>query len=198
MPKKTKVKAQENKESPQRDDSDCDVTSTTTMGDITSLLEEHRASIAAECKSTFEPLASALESIKSTISDHGKHISPLETNVNTTDKRLHQVEATRTTLQKDNEALRSKLVDLDATGRRRNILLLSVPEKYGRTHPTEFFFQLLVDVFGAEVLSSPPELDHAHRSLAAPPGQGERLGPVIMCFHRFPNQILGDLQGSQA
>ncbi|KAJ8278544.1 hypothetical protein GJAV_G00088750 [Gymnothorax javanicus] len=40
-----------------------------------------------------------------------------------------------------------------------------------------------MEIFGDQVLSTPPELDQAHRSLAAKPRQGDRPRPVIVCFH---------------
>ncbi|XP_051977126.1 uncharacterized protein KIAA0930 homolog isoform X1 [Xyrauchen texanus] len=45
---------------------------------------------------------------------------------------------------------------------------------------TDFFFETMKDV-----LSAPPEIDRAHRSLAPKPRQGDRPRPFIVKFHRF-------------
>ncbi|KAG7259613.1 hypothetical protein CRUP_013395 [Coryphaenoides rupestris] len=41
------------------------------------------------------------------------------------------------------------------------------------------------DVLGTEMLTSPPELDRAHRSLAPKPAPRGKSRPVILRFHRF-------------
>jgi len=47
-----------------------------------------------------------------------------------------------------------------------------------------------MEIFGNQVLQTPPELDRAHRSLAAKPRQGDRPRPVIVCLHRHQTKEL--------
>lgn len=58
-------------------------------------------------------------------------------------------------------------MDLEACSRRNNIRIIGLPESIEGTHPIEFFTGLLVEVLGDQVLTSTPELDRAHRALAA-------------------------------
>ncbi|KAJ4941916.1 hypothetical protein JOQ06_011788 [Pogonophryne albipinna] len=87
------------------------------------------------------------------------------------------------------EALTTTLDGLNSTvaghGERIGSLEDNSNEVDRRPRPTAFFSQLLVDVFGKEVLSSPPELDRAHRSLAPKPAAGDKPRPVIVRLHRF-------------
>lgn len=57
---------------------------------------------------------------------------------------------------------------------RQNVRIVGLPESVEGARPTAFFSQLLVEVFGDQVLPSPPELDRAHRTLAPKPGPHER------------------------
>lgn len=61
--------------------------------------------------------------------------------------------------------------------------LIGVPVK--GTQPTIFFSNLLVDILGKDVLSSPPELDRAHRELRPKPAGGDKPRAMIICFHKF-------------
>lgn len=45
-----------------------------------------------------------------------------------------------------------------------------------------------MDVLGKDVLSSPPELDRAHR--APKPAEGQKPRAVIICFHKFQTKDL--------
>lgn len=42
-----------------------------------------------------------------------------------------------------------------------------------------------MDILGKDVLTSPPELDRAHRALRPKPTEGDKPGAVIICFHKF-------------
>ena len=156
-----------------------------TLAELSSLLDEHRKTISADFKSSFEALTKTLDGLHSSITNHGEWISSLEDNSNEVEDRLQQIENACSTLQQDNALLKSKLADLEGRSRRQNIRIIGLPESLEGSRPTAFFSQLLVDVFGAEVLSSPPELDHAHRSLAPKPTTGDKPRPVIIRLHRF-------------
>lgn len=166
-------------------DKDASSSASINMSELSSLLEEHRKTLAADFKSSFEAMTNTLEGLHSTVTDHGQRISSLEENSNEVDLRLQQLETACSTLQHDNESLKAKLADLEGRSRRQNIRIIGLPESLEGPRPTAFFSQLLVDVFGMEVLSSPPELDRAHRSLVPKPAAGEKPRPVIIRLHRF-------------
>lgn len=156
-----------------------------TMAEISSLLDEHRKSLAADFKSSFETLSNTLDNLNLTVSGHGQRIGALEDNSNEVDHRLIELEKACTTLQRDNESLTAKLADLEGRSRRQNIRIVGLPESIEGSRPTAFFSHLLVDVLGTEILPSPPELDRAHRSLAPKPAPGAKPRPVIIRLHRF-------------
>ncbi|KAI4803380.1 hypothetical protein KUCAC02_006929 [Chaenocephalus aceratus] len=154
-----------------------------TRAELSSLLAEHRKAISADFKSSFEALTTTLDGLNSTVAGHGERIGSLEDNSNEVDRRLQHLENACSTLQQDNVLLKTKLADLEGRSRRQHIRIIGLPESLEGPRPTAFFSQLLVDVFGKEVLSSPPELDRAHRSLAPKPAAGDKPRPVRL--HRF-------------
>lgn len=156
-----------------------------TLAEISALHDGLRASIAADFKTSFEGLASKLENIQSMVADHDLRIGNIESGATEFSQQLDQIEATCSRLQKDNEWLKAKVSDLESRSRRQNIRIVGLPESIEGPRPTVFFSQLLVDVLGTQVLSSPPELDRAHRSLAPKPVTGQRPRPVILRFHRY-------------
>ncbi|KAF3848746.1 hypothetical protein F7725_015243 [Dissostichus mawsoni] len=156
-----------------------------TLAELSSLLAEQRKAISADFKSSFEALTTTLDGLNSTVAGHGERIGSLEDNSNEVDRRLQHLENACSTLQQDNVLLKTKLADLERRSRRQNIRIIGLPESLEGPRPTAFFSQLLVDVFGKEVLSSPPELDRAHRSLAPKPAAGDKPRPVIVRLHRF-------------
>ncbi|KAJ4939396.1 hypothetical protein JOQ06_028845, partial [Pogonophryne albipinna] len=135
--------------------------------------------------SSFEALTTTLNGLNSTVAGHGERIGSLEDNSNEVDRRLQHLENACSTLQQDNVLLKTKLADLEGRSRRQNIRIIGLPESLEGPRPTAFFSQLLVDVFGKEVLSSPPELDRAHRSLAPKPAAGDKPRPVTVRLHHF-------------
>lgn len=66
-----------------------------------------------------------------------------------------------------------------------DVRLIGVPEAVEGIRPTSFFFSLLVDIVGKDVLPSPPELDRAYRALRPTPAEGDKSRAVIICFHKF-------------
>lgn len=56
--------------------------------------------------------------------------------------------------------------------------------------PTDFFVAALCEIFGGNILPSPPEIDRAHRTLAPKLKPGNRPRPVILRFHRFQTKEL--------
>lgn len=152
---------------------------------LSALLEQHRAALTADFKSSFANLDTKLDQIQATVSGQGQRITDLESNAEEVNQRLELLEAMCTSLQGDNVQLKAKLSDLEGRSRRQNIRIVGLPESVEGNRPTAFFSQLLFDLFGEKTLSSIPELDRAHRSLAPKPGPKDRPRPVIIRFHRF-------------
>ncbi len=156
-----------------------------TLAEINALHEELRASLAADFKASFECLDTKLDNIHSTVAAHDQRIGSLESGLTEVDLRLENLEAAFSGLRKDNEGLRAKVSDLEGRSGRQNVRIIGLPESIEGPHPTTFFSQLLVEVFGHQNLPSPPELDRAHRIAAPKPASGQRPRPVILRFHRY-------------
>lgn len=152
---------------------------------VSDLLEKFRESLAADFKSSFAILDNKLDTIQLTVSGHGQRIRDLESNANDVSQRLELLEAASSELREENRLLKLKLSDLEGRSRRQNIRVVGLPESVEDPQPTAFFSQLLVEVFGDRVLSSPPELDRAHRIPMPKPGPDGRPRPIIIRFHRF-------------
>uniref|UniRef100_A0A8C7XBI8 Transposase element L1Md-A101/L1Md-A102/L1Md-A2 n=1 Tax=Oryzias sinensis TaxID=183150 RepID=A0A8C7XBI8_9TELE len=155
------------------------------LEDITALLERHKEALSTEFKSSFETFATKLANIEASIVVHGDRITSLEDNAGAVEQRLTDVEKQCSALKKDNDPLRSKVADLEGRSRRSNIRLVGLPENMEGPRPSVFFSQLLSDVFGPDILPTPPEIDRAHRVPGAKPLRGAKPRPVILCLHRF-------------
>ncbi len=156
-----------------------------TLAEISALHEELRASLAADFKDSFESLDTKLDNIHSTVAAQDQRIGSLESRLTEVDQRLDYLEVACSGLRKDNEWLRAKASDLEGRSRWQNVRIMGLPESIEGPRPTIFFSQFLVEVFGHQILSSPPELDRAHRIPAPKPASGQRPHPVILRFHRY-------------
>lgn len=156
-----------------------------TAARLSDLLEQHRAALAIDFKSSFATMDKKLDQIQTVVSGQGQRITDLESNAEEVSQCLEQIKATCASLREDNKWLKSKLSDLEGRSRRQNIRIVGLPESVEGNRPTTFFSQFLFDMFGERVFPSPPELDRAHRSTAPKPGPGDRPRPVIIRFHRF-------------
>nr|XP_021325840.1 uncharacterized protein LOC550357 isoform X2 [Danio rerio] len=156
-----------------------------TLAEISALHEELRASLAADFKASFESLDSKLENINSTVAAHDQRISCLESGLAEVTQHLEHLETACAGLTKENEWLRSKMSDLEGRSRRQNIRIVGLPESIEGPRPTNFFSEMLAEVFGDQILASPPELDRAHRIPAPKPAPGQRPRPVVLRFHRY-------------
>lgn len=72
--------------------------------------------------------------------------------------------------------------DLEGRSRWQNIRIV---ESIEGPQPTNFFYEVLAEIFGYQILASPPELDRAHRIPAPKPAPGQRSLPVVLRFHRY-------------
>ena len=94
------------------------------------------------------------------------------------------MEAKYTALEDSFAKLKAKTINIEYHSRRNNIQIVGVPESAEDTQPTTFLSIFLLEIFGNEVLSSPLELDRAHRALTAKlPGSKPRL--VIVRIHNY-------------
>lgn len=153
---------------------------------LITLLEQHRTAIAADIKASSELINAKLDKIQANVGAQEERINDLETNAEDVSQRLATLEAKCESLEEENKLLKTKFSDLEGRSRRQNVRLVGLPESVTvGPRPTEFFSQLLVEVFGAQSLSSPPELDRAHRSLVPKPGPHEKPRSVIIRFHRY-------------
>ncbi|KAJ3594916.1 hypothetical protein NHX12_004222 [Muraenolepis orangiensis] len=74
----------------------------------------------------------------------------------------------------DYARLKDKNIDLEGRSRRNNLRIIGLPESIEGPQPTSFYSEVLVKMFGDQVLQTPPGLDRAHRTLAAKPRQGDK------------------------
>lgn len=146
------------KAKPAEKDKDSSPASSLTMDEISVLLDEHRAALATDFKSSFYSLSTTLVSIKSTIADLGQKITSLEENATVAEQRLQKLESLSCSLKAENESLKAKVADLEGRSRCQNIRIIGLPEQIEELRPNAFFSQLLVDIFGAEILALPPRV----------------------------------------
>ncbi|CAI5657495.1 unnamed protein product [Oreochromis niloticus] len=154
------------------------------------MLEEHRASISADFKTSFATLEARLDKIQTTITEHGQRMNLLESHAELQEQRLQALEERCVALAESNTKLKAKTIDLESRSRRNNIRIIGLPESIEGPRPTSFFADFLVEVLGDQILQSPPELDRAHRTLVAKPQSGARPRPVIIRLHRYQTKEL--------
>lgn len=119
-----------------------------------------------------------IDQIRVLADDHGQRISSLEVFSNDASQCLQDLETLCASLQEANSRLTAKVADLEGRTRRSNLRILGLPESTESGRPTQFFSELLIEVFGKDILPNPPEIDRVHRSLMTRPMGGERLHPV--------------------
>lgn len=78
-------------------------------------------------------------------------------------QRLQDMDAVCANLREANSKLVTKVSDLEGCSRRWR---LGLPESIESGPPSQFFSELLIEVFGKD-LPTPPETDRAHHSLTA-------------------------------
>ncbi|KAK7912875.1 hypothetical protein WMY93_013086 [Mugilogobius chulae] len=127
---------------------------------LKAMLEDHRSSLSAEINASITRLESKLDNIQSAINDHDQRLSSLEDAATDT-----QAAATTS-------------------------VLWGVPEDVEGPRPTAFFSEMLLEVFGKDILKTAPDLDRAHRALAAKPGPAAKPRAVVVCFHNFQTREL--------
>lgn len=138
-------------------------------------------SLSARFENKLVVIDAKLDGVQTTIANHEQRISDLESGLN----QMQSLESQLSNLADDNAKLKAKITDLEGRSRRCNVRLIGIPESVEGTRPTVFFSNLLMDILGQDVLTSPPELDRAHRALRPKPAEGGKPRAVIICFHKF-------------
>lgn len=153
---------------------------TVTVATLTAMLTNHKVSLQAAFNTAFSKLETKLNNIQATLLDHQWHLSSLEDSATTTSRVMQAMESKITAVTEENTMLKAKLTDLESRSRRNNIRIVGLPEVIEGPQPTSFFFQFLLEVFVKGFLTSAPELERAHRMLAAKPGPGEKPRAVLL------------------
>lgn len=152
----------------------------TMTGELTSLLND-----------SLEPIRSSVQSIETTLTSQASTIREMETSLSDHSGRIIQVEHDVGELQsnlksviQENAALKAKVEDLESRSKRQNLRVLGLPENIEGKDPRDFVAKMFSSLLG-ELLSAPPELDRAHRSLQPKPRPGDPPRPFIVRFHRY-------------
>ena len=157
---------------------------------LVSELEKQRASLLKDMSTLIlesaKPLQSSMDALRETVNHFNNRLVAAETLAGDNFECITSTEKTVKMLEAQNKSLQDRLVDLENRSRRVNLRIINIPEGSERGRdPTEFISDLLMENLGAGVLTRPPELERAHRSLAPKPGPGGRPRPFVICFHRF-------------
>lgn len=112
--------------------------------------------IKTSMRNRFNSLESSLVAVKTSLREFGDRVDSLETAVQSQDKK---------TLQVQNEALKSKLDDLEGRSRRQKIKIIGVPEGSENSHTTKFVASLLAGLFGSNSFADPVTVARGHQSL---------------------------------
>lgn len=88
--------------------------------------------------------------------------------MNSVDERLDILEHKCQSLERDNEELKNKAVDLENHSRQNNLRMLGIPENVETSKPSNFMASFFTYVF-RDKLTQTPEIECAHRSLAPKP-----------------------------
>lgn len=162
-----------------------DSTASITMEAIPALFDQHCKGLAADFRTSFSLLEIKFDQVRSTVEDHSQRLVSLELASDDLGQRVSELENICSSLSENNSKLTSKVTDLEGWSRRQNLHILGLAESVEGGRPTDFFSALLCKVFGEGTLASPPEIDRAHRSLAAKPARGQRPRPVIIRLHHY-------------
>lgn len=156
------------------------------MALLTAKLAENKEALLA----AFSKLEAKLDNFQITVNDHCQRIVKLGEFADAADSDLRDVQSKLIAVLADNAKLKARLTDLEGRSRHNNVRIVGLPEDIEGPQPTTFFSQLLLDVLGGDILASPPELDRAHRTLAAKPGPSQKPRPTVICFHRYQTREL--------
>lgn len=145
-----------------------------------------REDMSALIQESVKSLQTSVDALRETVNHFNGRLAAAETLAGDNFERITHTEKTVKMLEAQNKSLHDRLDDLENRSRRVNLRIINIPEgsEKGRD-PIEFISDLLMENLGPDVLSKPPELERAHRSPAAKPGQGGKPRPFVICFNRF-------------
>ena len=110
----------------------------------------------------------------------------MEDGLNKFDNRLSSMEASQTSLARENNTLREKVAYLENYTRRQNTRIVGIPENAEGPQPTEFITKVLIDVLGEDSFERLLAVDRAQKSA----GGENRLRPFIVRIHHFQTKEL--------
>lgn len=136
-------------------------------------------------KDRFNDLEATLASTQATLLNLVDRIKEVEDAASNHEGRLSKLEGTCARIQAENEALRVKVIDLEARSRRQNIKIIGLPEKIEGGRPRDFLVKFIPELLGVDQFHTQLEVDWAHRLGSRPPGDGTRPRVMIARIHYF-------------
>lgn len=149
---------------------------------IDSRLEDVTTQVSS-MRETLTTTNQVLEKQQQRMDEAEKRISTLEDTLHSTQRDLHRAEIII-------KALESKTDDLENRGRRKNVVLLGLPEKSEGSQSLFDYIQQKLPGWLKLSLDKPIELERAHRSLRPLPDPGKPPRPVLIRFLRFRDKEL--------
>lgn len=155
--------------------------------------EKQRASLKDDISSLIlestKSLQTSLDTLQATVNTFQTRLTSVETVAGDNFTRLTTAESTIETLQTQNLELLDRIDDLENRSRRANLRIINIPEgSEDGKDVVKFVAEMLVQVLGPEVFTTPPELERAHRSPTfRSPESGRRKSPrtFLVCFSKF-------------
>lgn len=160
----------------------------TDLAAVAKLIEELRASLTNEYRTSFTSLETKLDGLQISVADQGQRLTSLEDGLNRYSDKLEEMEARCLALEDGNAKLKARMVQIESRSRRSNVRIVGLDESIGPGDgvlSTDFFAEVLVEILGTAVLPDPPELDRCHRALTAKRPPGSKPRAVIACLHRY-------------
>lgn len=148
---------------------------TTLKEDVSTLIQD-----------AIKPIQESLGTLQSTVTSFQKRLSSVESVAGDNFERLTVAESAIKTLQSQNQSLLDRCDDLENRSRRINLRILNIPEgsETGKD-PVKFMSDVLMEVMGPDVFSTPPELERAHRTPTSRAGERSTPRTFLVCFSRF-------------
>lgn len=137
-------------------------------------------------QNAIKPIQDSLDSLQTTVTSFQKRLTSVESVAGDNFARLTVAESTIKTLQGQNQSLLDRCDDLENRSRRSNLRILNIPEgSENGKDPVKFMSDVLMEVMGPDVFSTPPELERAHRTPTSRAGQRSTPRTFLVCFSRF-------------
>lgn len=133
----------------------------------------------------FDILEATLASTQASLLSLGNRVKEVEDATSSFDSRLSNLGQACTKMRAENEALCSKVIDLEARSRRQNIKIVGLAEKIENGRPSEFLTEFLPELLGASNFSKPIVVDRAHRLGRQPSDGNDRPRIMIARIHHY-------------